>query len=111
MTSRGLRRLLLGHGGGGTSRLKSDLGWAIGLTDGLGRIPCGPNVSDTRIQHKTYLHFQDTSGNISEVYPRCIRIQNVSDTDTPPPGSIRVTEAISTPTRWAIRAFAQLHII
>ena len=54
------------HGGGG---LKSDLGWAIGLTDGLGRIPCGPNVSDTRIQHKTYLHFQDTSGNVSEAYP------------------------------------------
>ena len=91
--SRGLRRLLLGHGGGGTSRLKSDLGWAIGLTDGLGRIPCGPNVSDTRIQYKTYLQFQDTAGNVSEMYPGRIRIRNVSDTDTPPPRSIRVTEA------------------
>ena len=30
-----------------------------------------------------------------ETYPRRIRIQNVSDTDTPPPGSIRVTEVIT----------------
>ena len=60
--------------GWSTSSLKSDLGWAIGLTDGLGRIPCGPNVSDTHIQHKTYLHFQDMPGNVSEAYPypKCI---------------------------------------
>ena len=29
-----------------------------------------------------------------ETYPRRIRIRNVSDTDTPPPRSIRVTELV-----------------
>ena len=115
-TSRGLRRLLLGHGGGGASRLKSDLGWVIGLTVGLGRIPCGPNVSDTRIQHKTYLHFQDTAGNVSEMYPGRICIRNVSDTDTPPPRSIRVTECITAKSSeymenncWGIDQIDQVH--
>ena len=57
-------RLLLGHGGGSSS-LKSDLGGLIGLTSALGGIQSDPNMSDTRIQHKTYLHFQDTAGNVS----------------------------------------------
>lgn len=55
------------HGGGG---LKSDLE----SPDGLGHIPSGPNVSDTRIQHKMCLHFQDTSGNVSEAYPYWKRV-------------------------------------
>ena len=53
----------------GSCSLKPGLGGLIGMTSALGRIQSGPNVSDTRIQHKTYLHFQDTSGNISEAYP------------------------------------------
>ena len=77
----------------GSCSLKPGLGGLIGMTSALGRIQSGPNVSDTRIQYKTYLHFQDTARNISETYPGRIRIRNVSDTDTPPPRSIRVTEA------------------
>ena len=68
------------------------MGGLIGLTTTLGRIPSGPNVPDTRIQANTYPFFQDTAGSVSEAYPGRIRIRNVSDTDTPPPRSIRVTE-------------------
>ena len=49
-------------------------------------------VPDTRIQANTYPFFRDTVGNVSEAYPGRIRIRYVSDTDTPPPRSIRVTE-------------------
>ena len=79
----------------GSCSLKPSLGGLIGLTSALGRIQSGPNVSDTRIQHKTYLHFQDTAGNVSEAYPGRIRIRNISDTDMPPPRSIRVTESFT----------------
>ena len=68
------------------------MGGLIGLTTTLGHIPSGPNLSDTRIQANMYLFFQDTAGNVSEAYPGCIHIRYVSDTDTPPPRSIRVTE-------------------
>jgi len=64
-----------------------------GLITALGCIPSGPKVSDTRIQANTYPFFQDTARNVSEAYPGRIRIRYVSDTDTPPPRSIRVTEA------------------
>ena len=64
-----------------------------GLITALGCTPYGPKVSDTRIQANTYLFFQDTARNVSEVYPGRIRIRYVSDTDTPPPRSIRVTES------------------
>ena len=58
----------------GSCSLKPGLGGLIGMTSALGRIQSSPNVSDTRIQHKTYLHFQDTSGNVSEAYPYPKRI-------------------------------------
>ena len=79
----------------GSCSLKPGLGGLIGMTSALGRIQSSPNVSDTRIQHKTYLHFQDTAGNVSEAYPGRIRIRNISDTDMPPPRSIRVTESFT----------------
>jgi len=63
-----------------------------GLITALGCIPSGPKVSDTRIQANTYPFFQDTARNVSEAYPGRIRIRYVSDTDTPPPRSIRVIE-------------------
>jgi len=71
---------------------KTALGGLIGLITALGCIPSGPKVSDTRIQVNMYLFFQDTARNVSEAYPGRIRIRYVSDTDTPPPRSIRVTE-------------------
>jgi len=66
-----------------------------GLITALGYIPSGPKVSDTRIQANTYMFFQDTARNVSEAYPGRIRIRYVSDTDMPPPRSIRVTEMLS----------------
>ena len=100
----------------GSCSLKPGLGGLIGMTSALGRIQSGPNVSDTRIQHKTYLHFQDTAGNVSEMYPGRIRIRNVSDTDTPPPRSIRVTECITAKSSeymenncWGIDQIDQVH--
>jgi len=73
---------------GSTSSLKSELGWLIGLTTTLGRIPPGPNVPDMRIQANTYLFFQDTTGNVSGVYSYPKRIGYGYAT----PRSIRVTE-------------------
>jgi len=69
----------------------------------LGCIPSGPKVSDTRIQANTYPFFQDTARNVSEAYPGRIHIRYVSDTDTPPPRSIRVTEAVAAPVSLAVR--------
>ena len=71
-----------------------NLGGLIGLTTTLGHIPSGPNLSDTRIQANMYLFFQDTAGNVSEAYLGRIRIRYISDTDTPPPRSIHVTESV-----------------
>src|SRR6185312_16138930 len=48
--------------------------WGSKIRPGVGRIPSSPNVSDTRIQHKMCLHFQDTSGNVSEAYPYWKRV-------------------------------------
>ena len=47
-----------------------------------------------------YLFFQDTAGNVSEAYPGCIHIRNISDTNTPPPRSIRVTESFTEENEW-----------
>ena len=66
-----------------------------GLITALRCISSGPKVSDTRIQANTYPFFQDTARNVSEAYPGRIRIRYVSDTDTPPPRSIRVIEDVA----------------